>query len=139
MIGLLRARKLRRLPLTIIFCWGLILGASCSQKPPAGTRYIDSPLVPEGQVTLVELGSLSCKPCQMMMPIIDDLERAYSGRAVVRFINVHEVEGAARTFGIMAIPTQILYDRDRKELFRHTGFIEKEYLEKEIDSALKGS
>jgi len=114
----------------------LCLAAACSRNQGSQGRYIDSPLVKDGSITLVELGALSCKPCQMMAPIMAELTKEYAGRVDIRFINVHEDKTAAKKFGIMVIPTQILYNRQRLEVYRHAGFIEKDTLAKELDERL---
>ncbi|WP_353743174.1 thioredoxin family protein [Desulfacinum infernum] len=78
-----------------------------------------------GMVTLVDLGAHKCIPCKMMAPILEELKKEYEGRAAVIFIDVWEHREAARRFGIRAIPTQIFYDKDGKEAFRHVGFLDK--------------
>ncbi|MBC7358941.1 MAG: thioredoxin family protein [Desulfacinum sp.] len=78
-----------------------------------------------GMVTLVDLGAHKCIPCKMMAPILDELKKEYDGRAAVLFIDVWENREAARRFGIRAIPTQIFYDKEGREVFRHVGFLNK--------------
>jgi thiol-disulfide isomerase/thioredoxin len=36
----------------------------------------------QGTVTMIDLGSKKCIPCQMMEPILKDLEKEYQGMAV---------------------------------------------------------
>lgn len=43
------------------------------------------------------------------------LEKAYSGKAAIVFIDVWEHREEAERFGIRAIPTQIFFDADGKE------------------------
>jgi len=114
----------------------LLFSAACTRKSATEGGYVDSPLIKDGRITLVELGAMSCKPCQMMVPIMAELTTEYQGLVDIRFINVHEDKGAAKKFGIMVIPTQIIYDRQRREVYRHVGFIEKEPLAKELDKRL---
>ncbi|SMC25709.1 thioredoxin 1 [Desulfacinum hydrothermale DSM 13146] len=78
-----------------------------------------------GMVTLVDLGAHKCIPCKMMAPILDELKTEYEGRAAVLFIDVWENREAAARFGIRAIPTQIFYDKEGREVFRHVGFLDK--------------
>jgi len=87
-------------------------------------------------VTLVDLGAKTCIPCKMMEPILAELKSEYQGRAEVIFIDVHEKPDMAKPFGLMAIPTQIVYDRQGKEVFRHMGFLEKKALVEQLDKAL---
>ncbi|HWQ93085.1 MAG TPA: thioredoxin family protein, partial [Clostridia bacterium] len=75
---------------------------------------------------LLDLGAGKCIPCKMMKPILDDLKQNYSQVFVTEFIDVWENRDAGEQYGIEAIPTQIFYDAEGKELFRHTGFYGKE-------------
>jgi thioredoxin 1 len=84
------------------------------------------PQVPvPGMVTMVDLGAKKCIPCKMMAPIIEELVKEYQGRAAVLFIDVWENPDAAPKFGVRAIPTQIFYDAQGKEISRHEGFMDK--------------
>jgi thioredoxin 1 len=42
----------------------------------------------------------------------------------------------AKPFALMAIPTQVLYDRQGKEVFRHVGFLGKKALVEQLDTYL---
>ena len=86
----------------------------------------------KGMVTMVDLGAKKCVPCKMMAPILVKLEKAYLGKASIVFIDVWKNKAQAKRFGIRGIPTQIFFDQDGKEIFRHTGF----YDEKSIVSQL---
>ena len=75
---------------------------------------------------LVDLGATKCIPCKMMAPILEELKKDYKGRLAVVFIDVWETPGAGEKYGIQRIPTQIFYDGNGKEFFRHEGFFPKE-------------
>jgi len=75
---------------------------------------------------LLDLGADKCIPCKMMAPILAELKKEYTGRMNVEIIDVWENPHAAKPYGIEVIPTQIFYDTDGKELFRHVGFFGKE-------------
>jgi thioredoxin 1 len=75
---------------------------------------------------MIDLGASSCIPCKMMKPILDDLQANYADRFETIFIDVWEDAAKGRAYGIRTIPTQIFYDADGKELFRHEGFYSKE-------------
>jgi thiol-disulfide isomerase/thioredoxin len=77
---------------------------------------------------LVDLGSDSCIPCKKLAPILKELRKELEGRVIVEFIDVWKNPAAGKPYGIRAIPTQILYDRDGREVWRHEGFISKESL-----------
>jgi thioredoxin 1 len=76
-------------------------------------------------VTMVDLGAKKCIPCKMMSPILVRLEKAYKGNAAIVFIDVWENNAPAKRFGIRGIPTQIFFDENGKEMYRHTGFLDE--------------
>lgn len=75
---------------------------------------------------LVDLGADKCIPCKKMAPILKELRAEYAGRATVNFIDVWKNPSAGREYGIRVIPTQIFYDREGNEVWRHEGFLSKE-------------
>jgi thioredoxin 1 len=75
---------------------------------------------------LLDLGAGKCIPCKMMAPILEELKKEYSGRLEVVFIDVWKNPDAGKQYGIEMIPTQIFYDAEGKERFRHVGFFGKE-------------
>ena len=86
----------------------------------------------KGMVTMIDLGAKKCIPCKMMAPILEKMEKRYAGRAAVVFIDVREHREQARRFGIRAIPTQIFYDADGKEVSRHVGFMSESEIVKTL-------
>jgi len=85
-----------------------------------------------GKPSLVDFGSKGCRPCDMLAPILDALRGKYAGRANVVFVSVREEQVLASRYGIQAIPEQVFFDKDGKEVFRHTGFWPQEKLEKKL-------
>jgi thioredoxin 1 len=102
------------------------------QKPvqsaePAPPPVPAAPPAPEKKLPrLLDLGAKKCVPCKMMAPLLEELATEFKGRLDVEFIDVWENPGAAEQYGIQSIPTQIFYDADGKEFFRHVGFYPKE-------------
>ena len=80
----------------------------------------------KGMVTMVDLGAKKCIPCKMMAPILEKLEKVYAARAAVVFFDVWEDPAPAKRFGIRTIPTQIFFDKDGREAYRHEGFLSEE-------------
>lgn len=87
-------------------------------------------------VTMVDLGAKSCIPCKMMMPVMDAVEKEYAGKAAIIFIDVWENPDQSKKYGLRAIPTQIFYDRQGKEVFRHEGFFDKKSISEILDRLL---
>ena len=75
---------------------------------------------------LLDLGSHSCTPCQMMVPELEAVSESYAGVVNIDFIDVNENPNAARSYGIRLIPTQIIFDALGNELFRHEGYMSRE-------------
>ena len=75
---------------------------------------------------LVDLGKGTCIPCKKMKPILDELKKEYEGKAIVEVIDLRYDRGAAIRYGIRLIPTQIFYDAEGKEVYRHEGFMDKQ-------------
>ncbi len=74
---------------------------------------------------MVDLGADRCVPCKMMAPIIAKVQKDYEGRAAIIFLDVWKDPGLGKKFGIRAIPTQIFYDHEGKEVYRHLGFMDE--------------
>lgn len=86
----------------------------------------DSADAGEGLPKLLELGSVGCRPCEYMAPIIDSLEKELAGKVFVKFYDVSQNPYIAQEYQIMTIPTQVFLDAEGNELFRHIGVFEKE-------------
>lgn len=75
---------------------------------------------------LLDLGADKCIPCKMMAPILAEFKRDYADHFITEFIDVWKNPEAGTQYGVEMIPTQIFFDADGKELFRHVGFYGKE-------------
>jgi len=87
---------------------------------------LNQPDTNENLPKLIDLGAGKCIPCKMMAPILDDLKKEYAGRFNVEVIDVWQNPEAGKSFDIKMIPTQIFFNKEGKELFRHEGFFSKE-------------
>jgi len=110
------------------------LFVACTQtkhpQEPTAKQVSSSAVVP--QITFIELGSVSCVPCQQMQPILKSIETKYGDQIHVVFYDVWKQPEISRQYGIQLIPTQIFLDQNQKELMRHQGF----FSEQEIDQFL---
>jgi len=77
---------------------------------------------------LWDFGAKKCIPCKKMAPILDQMTKEYKDRLIVKFTDVWMPENVreAKEHGISSIPTQIFFDKNGKELWRHVGYISKE-------------
>jgi thioredoxin 1 len=97
------------------------------QQPPTpvdqGSEPIQNDPPPEGALPrLVDLGTLSCQPCKMMVPVLEELRQKYAGKMQVDFVNLAEDRAAGQQYSVRVIPLQIFFDASGKELFRHEGY-----------------
>ncbi|HKM49782.1 MAG TPA: thioredoxin [Candidatus Bathyarchaeia archaeon] len=76
-----------------------------------------------------------CAPCRAIAPVVDQLAKEYSGKAVFGKLNVDENPETTQRFSIMAIPT-LLVMKDSKEVDRIVGVISKSQLEAKVNSFL---
>ncbi len=96
----------------------------CSSEGPAAPPSQQAGDIPvKGTPTMVDLGANECVPCKMMVPVMEKVEKKYQGKAAIVFIDVWKDKEPAKRFGIRAIPTQIFFDKDGKEVHRHEGFM----------------
>jgi thioredoxin 1 len=84
---------------------------------------------------LVDFWAPWCGPCRMIAPIVEDLAKAYDGRAVMAKMNTDENAAMAGQLGIMGIPTLILF-KDGVEADRVVGFAPRKVFEEKLDALL---
>jgi len=110
-------------------------GELCPEPPPtarAGETPASgpspspaNPAVAKKLPRVVDLGADKCKACKELAPILEQLRKEYAGRVTVDFIDVWKNPKAGEPYRIRVIPTQIFFDADGKEVWRHEGFLPK--------------
>lgn len=85
--------------------------------------------------TLVDFWAPWCGPCRMIAPIVEDLAKAYDGRAVIAKMNTDENVQMAGQLGIMGIPTLVLF-KNGQEVDRVVGYAPRHVLEEKLAAAL---
>jgi thioredoxin 1 len=90
--------------------------------------------VAEG-ITLVDFWAPWCGPCRMIAPILDELAGELKDKAKIVKINVDENPTVAGQFGVMSIPTLLLF-KNGKKIDQKVGGQAKPQLKAFIEQAL---
>ena len=91
-----------------------------------GSRSDDSAVAGDSLPVLVDLGADRCVPCKMMAPILEELKKEYKGELNIIFLDVWKDPKLGREYRIFTIPTQIFFDENGRELYRHIGYYSRE-------------
>ena len=91
----------------------------------------------DGQPVFVDFFAEWCGPCKMAAPIVDKLAGDYQGKAVIAKLNVDESQLTAQKYGVMSIPTVVIF-KDGEEVDRKIGFPGESGYKQMIDGALEG-
>ncbi len=84
---------------------------------------------------LVDFWAPWCAPCRMVEPVVEELAKEYEGRVNFGRVNVDENPRIASQYGIMAIPTLILF-KAGKPVSNVVGFRPKSELKRNLEAAL---
>ncbi len=82
--------------------------------------------------TVVDFGAGYCMPCKMMLPILEELKKEYKDKANIIVLEISEYRDLAYKYKIKVIPTQIFFDKNGNEYWRHEGFLPKEEIIKKL-------
>ncbi len=77
--------------------------------------------------TVVDFWAVWCGPCKMIAPILDDIASEYEGKLQVAKLDVDHNGESAMKYGVMSIPTLILF-KAGQPVERIVGFMPKEKL-----------
>ncbi len=84
--------------------------------------------VSANELLVVDFWAPWCGPCRMVGPIIEALSAEYTGKAAFGKMNVDENQVVPSSFGIMSIPTIIIFNHG-KEVERLVGAYPKAHIE----------
>ena len=79
----------------------------------------------QGELVIVDFYADWCGPCQMLAPVLEDLDKEVNVKIVK--INVDDIPELARQFRVMSIPTLLLF-KDGKFVKKELGYMPIERL-----------
>ena len=128
----MKTKNKKRLFLTVLTVALLVTGlllTGCSGKKEKVQVTEAAVIKPaEGLPKMVDFWSPTCPPCRAMTPLLHELKTEYDHAFELEKVDVSLGENQQRAMKnqIQYIPTQIFYDENGKQIFRHTGFYSKE-------------
>ncbi len=85
------------------------------------------------KLVIVDFWATWCGPCQMLAPVLAKVAEERKDSVKVCKVNVDEAQDLAMEYGIMNIPTLIMFKNGEK-VKTSVGFFSKSELEKMIDN-----
>jgi thioredoxin len=100
-----------------------------------GSRF-QQEVVKSDRPVLVDFYADWCGPCKMMEPVIGQLSKEYDGKVKFVKIDTDVNQELAAQFGIMSIPTMMLFSKGRVEDIV-IGAVPPAMLKTKLDAVLK--
>ena len=94
-------------------------------------QIIDEVLKNEG-IVVVYFFATWCAPCQMLAPVLIELEKKYGDEVEFYKVNIDESEDAAIRYGVSSVPTLIFF-KNGEEIDRQVGFADEDELSNWIE------
>ncbi len=84
---------------------------------------------------LVDFWAPWCGPCRMVAPIVSELAQEYEGKLKVGKLNTDEEPGIAVRYGIMSIPTLMIF-KNGSVADQIIGAVPKEYFVQKLEQVI---
>lgn len=122
----LKRRKLEQLR-SIYMNGGNNMGGEMPNTPINITDAVFDENVRKYQMVVIDCWAPWCGPCRMIHPIVEELAKEMQGKIVFGKLNVDENQATATKFGIMSIPSLLVF-KNGELVDRIIGAMPKEML-----------
>jgi thioredoxin 1 len=95
----------------------------------------DNDVINAGGPVVVDFWAEWCGPCRMIAPALEEISKSLGDKVKIVKLNVDENPGTAAKYGIMSIPTLMLF-KDGQLASRQVGAAPKQKLEQWITGAV---
>jgi len=95
----------------------------------------ESEVLKASEPVVVDFWAEWCGPCRMIAPALEEIAGSMAGRIKVVKLNVDENPGTATKYGIMSIPTLMIFKNGQLSS-RQIGAVPKQKLEQWITAAV---
>ena len=103
--------------------------------PTLSDATFDETIGGAAEPVLVDFWAEWCGPCKMIAPVLEEIADEQAGKLSVAKLNVDDNPDVARRFGVMSIPTMIVF-KDGQEAKRLVGAKGKGQLLQELNEFL---
>lgn len=83
---------------------------------------------------LVDFWATWCGPCRMLAPVVEEVASENQDKLIVGKVDVDNCPDLAQKFGVMSIPTLILF-KDGQPVDKRIGYMPKSELEQMVEKA----
>lgn len=88
------------------------------------------------KIILIDFWASWCSPCQVLGPIIDELEKEYEEKVLIAKVDVDNNQDLAKKYDIKSIPT-LLFFKDEILLDKVIGIMTKEQIKEKLNDLIK--
>ena len=91
--------------------------------------------VTASEVAVIDFSATWCGPCKMLTPVLESVANKLDGKVKIVKVDVDESPDLAQRFGIMSVPTMILFKKGQQTA-AFSGYMPEAMLMQNIESKL---